>query len=128
MNSYDPDTAPDPGTWLELDEGERLLLVGDYHERAGDELPDVQIHAVIHVIVENQLAEAYMPAVEALARLMDDGLSRHDAMHAIGSVLTEQIWTQFQGDGSVAVPDATYEQCLQTLTAESWRKRYGESE
>lgn len=58
MDTYDPDTAPDPGAWLELDEGARLLLVGDYHEQASDELPNVQIHAAIHVIVENQLARA----------------------------------------------------------------------
>lgn len=128
MDTYDPDTAPDPGTWQELDEGERLLLVGDYHEQAGDELPNVQVHAVIHVIVENQLAEAYRPAVEALARLMREGLSRHDAVHAFGSVLTERIWTELQGDSTAAVPGATYEQELRTLTADSWRERYGESE
>lgn len=128
MDTYDPDTAPDSGAWLELDEGERLSLVGGYHDRAGVELPNVQIHAVIHVIVENQLAEAYRPAVEALARLMNEGLSRHDAVHAIGSVLTERIWTELQGDGTAAVPGATYEQELRTLTADGWRERYGESE
>lgn len=126
MDTYDPDTAPDPKTWLELSETERLLLVGDYHDQAEDELPNVQIHAAIHVVVENQLAEAYLPAVEALARLMREGLSRHDAVHAIGSVLAEQIWTQTRGGGSVAVPAMVYEQELRTLTAQSWRERYGD--
>lgn len=125
MESYDPDNVPDPKTWLELDEGERILLVTDYHEQAGEELPNAQLHAVIHVIVENQLAEAYLPAVEALARLRRDGLSRHDAVHAIGSVLTEHIWTQTQG-GSPGGSGLAYEQALRTLTAQSWYDQYGD--
>ena len=128
MDTYDPDTAPEPKVWLELDEGERLLLVGDYHDQAGDELPNVQMHAAIHVVVENQLAEAYLPAVEALARLMREDLSRHDAVHAIGSVLAEKIWTQTQGGGCAAGPGMVYEQELWTLTAQSWRERYGDQD
>ena len=122
MDTYDPDTAPDPKAWLELSETERLLLVGDYHEQAGDELPNAQIHAAIHVVVENQLAEAYAPAVEALARLRREGLNRHDAVHAIGSVLAEHLWTRTQGSG----PGMVYEQELRTLTAQSWRECYGD--
>jgi len=56
MDTYDPDTAPDPKTWLELSETERLLLVGDYHDEFDDELGDdfsrAQLHASIHVVVE----------------------------------------------------------------------------
>ncbi len=102
--------------------------MGDYHDQAGDELPNARMHAAIHVVVENQLAEVYLPVVEALARLRRDGLSRHDAVHAIGSVLAEQIWTQTRGDGSVTVPAMVYEQELRTLTAQSWRERYGDSD
>lgn len=125
MESYDPDNVPDPKTWLELDEGERILLVTDYHEQAREELPNAQLHAVIHVIVENQLAEVYLPAVEALARLRRDGLSRHDAVHAIGAVLTEHFWVQAQGDNAVA-PGLAYEEGLRTLTAQSWYDQYGD--
>ncbi|HJW82489.1 MAG TPA: DUF1841 family protein [Acidiferrobacterales bacterium] len=128
MDTYDPDTAPDPKIWLELDEGERLLLVSDYHDEFDNELSDdfsrAQLHASIHVVVENQLAEAYAPAVEALARLLRDGLSRHDAVHAIGSVLAEHIWTQTQGGGSADEPAMVYEQALRALTAQSWREHY----
>mgnify|MGYP001582177494 FL=1 len=125
IDIYDPDTAPDPQAWLELSETERLLLVGDFHDQIGEELPNAQLHAVIHVVVENQLAEAYLPAVEALARLMREDLSRHDAVHAIGSVLAEHIWTQTQG-GSADEPAMVYEQALRTLTAQSWREHYDE--
>lgn len=126
MDIYDPDTAPDPKAWLELSETERLLLVGDYHDQAGEELPNAQLHAVIHVVVENQLAEAYLPAVDALVRLMREDLSRHDAVHAIGSVLAERIWTQAQGGGSAGEPAMVYEQALRALTAQSWREHYGD--
>jgi len=46
------------------------------------------MHGVAHVIVENQIA-AGDSTVEpvTLARLMREGLDRHDAIHAIGSVL-----------------------------------------
>lgn len=124
MESYDPDSVPDPKTRLELDEGERILLVADYHEQAGEGLPNAQLHAV-HVIVENQLAEAYQPAVEALARLPHDGLTRHDAVHAIGAVLTERFWAQTQGDSAVA-PGLVYEEALRTLTARSWYDQFGD--
>lgn len=125
IDIYDPEIAPDPKTWLELDEGERLLLVGDYHDQIGEELPNAQMHAAIHVVVENQLAEAYLPAVEALARLLREDLSRHDAVHAIGSVLAEHIWTQAQGGGA-GEPAMVYEQALRELTAQSWREYYAD--
>lgn len=125
MDTYNPDTAPDPKVWLEWDEGERLLMVSDYHEQAGQELPNLQLHAAIHMVVENQLAEAYRPTVEALGRLVRDGLSRHEAVHAIGSVLTEHILTQTQG-GSADGSGLAYEQALRTLTAQSWCERYND--
>ena len=39
-----------------IEEGEREILVEDYHERAGIELPNAHVHAAIHVVVENQIA------------------------------------------------------------------------
>jgi hypothetical protein len=86
---YDASTAPDPQAWLELDEQERIELVIAYHRRY--HLPmgqDPKMHGVAHVIVENQVAMGDATVVPAtLARLMREGLNRHDAIHAIGSVL-----------------------------------------
>ena len=56
MQRYDPLNAPDPQQWLLLDEKERLGLVEDYHRQARVELPNAKVHAVAHVIVENQIA------------------------------------------------------------------------
>src|SRR5258705_5345218 len=87
---YDAIEQPDPEIWLELDETERVDLVIDYHRRIGVQLESLELHAMAHVVVENQaaLGEA-TPVPETLERLMDEGLDRHEAVHAIGSILME---------------------------------------
>jgi hypothetical protein len=56
MDSYNPDTSPTPTDWLRTDEGDRIELVSAYHRGKKIKLPNAQLHAVIHVVVENQLA------------------------------------------------------------------------
>ena len=56
MDSYDPDTPRHSTDWLKTDEGERIELVSSYHRRKKVHLPNAQLHAVIHVVAENQLA------------------------------------------------------------------------
>ena len=121
MNAYDPDTSPRPADWLETDEGERIELVASYHRRKKTRLPNPQLHAVVHVIVENQLALGEEVVVKTLARLQTEGLGRHDALHAIGSVLAGDLYTLMQG-GSHATGDAyrQYLEGLQKLTARNW--------
>lgn len=93
---YDPLEAPDPSEWLALDEAERILLVRSHHESAGIEMPNVLLHAAFHaafhVAVENQIAMGdENPVRRALERLMAEELDRHEAIHAIGSVLAAHI-------------------------------------
>src|SRR3979490_3401617 len=95
MASYNPDKTL-PSGWLETDEGERIELVASYHRRREINLPNAQLHAVIHVVVENQLALGEPVVVETLARLQNEGLSRHDALHAIGSVLATDLYALMQ--------------------------------
>ena len=70
-----------------MDEAERIRLVEHYHRTARIKLPSVKAHSTFHVIVENQLAENVEPVVRAMNRLTNEGLTRHDALHAIASVL-----------------------------------------
>jgi hypothetical protein len=58
MDRYNPELAPDPNEWLQLDEDERLILVEEYHRDARVPLPRKarRLHATIHAVVENQLA------------------------------------------------------------------------
>jgi hypothetical protein len=125
MERYDPEVPPDPIEWLALDEGERTLLVERYHRDARVDLPKRArpIHAMIHTVVENQLAlEDQIIVRETLQRLIGEGLTRHDAVHAIGSVLAEYMYTlmnekEVQSDGHTP-----YYEGLQQLTAERWGK------
>jgi hypothetical protein len=57
MQRYDCLKAPDPKAWLALDEQERIELVRDYHRRARIRLPNATVHAVLHTIVETQIAQ-----------------------------------------------------------------------
>jgi Domain of unknown function (DUF1841) len=127
IDYYDPEVAPDLEAWLDLDEGERLVLVEEYHRDARIRLPKSArtMHAAIHVIVENQLAMEDQQIVRVtLKRLMNEGLSRHDAVHAIGSVVAEYIYGIAHSDpNEVASPPdpAAYHAALEVLTAEKWR-------
>ena len=115
---YDPTQAPDPGEWLALGEAERLEAVIRCHERLKVHVGTLQIHAAVHATVETQLAQGYQGATRALERLMAEGLDRHEATHAIGSVLAEQIRRVLQGRAFEA---DEFEAALATLDAESWR-------
>ncbi|HEV2983494.1 MAG TPA: hypothetical protein VGX46_03860, partial [Vicinamibacterales bacterium] len=85
-------------------------------------LPNAQLHAVIHVIVENQLALGEEVVLDTLARLQSEGLSRHDAVHAIGSVLAGDVYELMQ-ENADATGDTyrRYLERLQKLTAENWK-------
>jgi hypothetical protein len=122
MNTYDPDTFQPSGEWLEIDEGERMELVSSYHRRHKIKLPNPQLHAVIHVVVENQIALGETVVVKTLTRLQGEGLSRHDALHAIGSVLAENLYSLMREDA--VATGGTYQAYLdrlEGLTARSWR-------
>lgn len=92
LDSYVPDAAPDAREWLALDEERRLALVLAHHAESGTPLPNARLHAAIHVVVENQLALGDPAAVqETLERLQREQLSRHDAIHAIGTAVSELL-------------------------------------
>ena len=80
--SYDPLNAPDPDDWQSIGEDERMMLVMEYHREAGVELPNEQVHAVVHVVVENQFTLGdEMSARAALERLMREGLDQIGRAH-----------------------------------------------
>lgn len=118
---YDPNVPPSASAWLALDESERIALIEEAH--AGD-MPDPQIHAVIHAAVETQIAMELASVVDAMARLQAQGLDRHDALHAVGSVLARHMWEMLRGNGPLAFPGAEYLEDLDQLSAESWRREY----
>jgi hypothetical protein len=121
--NYDPFHDLDPAAWLALDEQARIVAVEQYHRRRKIRLPNATLHATIHTVVENQVALGeQFPAKATLARLMSEGLDRHEAIHAIGSVLSRRMFNALKGKGSGADLNAQYVEELVQLTAESWRK------
>jgi hypothetical protein len=121
MDSYDPDTSLNPADWLETDEGDRIEMVSSYHRLKKVRLPNARLHAVIHVVVENQLALGEEVVVKTLVRLQTEGLGRHDALHAIGSVLAADVYDLMHEDAeSTEAVYARYLEGLQKLTAKQW--------
>jgi len=92
MKQYDPLKAPDPQGWLSLDEQQRISLAQDYHRRARIRLPNETVHAVVHAIVENQIALGdETPVRRTVQRLLSEGRDRHEAIHAVGMILMEHL-------------------------------------
>ena len=128
--AYDPETAPDAQSWLELDEGDRITLAEAFHRREKIDLPNLQAHAVFHAIVENQIAMEVAAVVRAVPRLMKQGLSRHDAIHALASVLAEHLHDQANAEteDTAEVSNARYEASIERLNATDWLASYGPPE
>ena len=125
--NYDPEIAPNPAEWLALDEQVRIDLIEHHHHVAHIKLPNAKIHAAFHAIVENQIALDLEPVVRAMARLQREGLSRHDALHAIGAVSADHVFEGLKSNqqDDASTTQAHYNAAVERLTAKSWRDQYG---
>jgi len=125
--SYSPDATPDAAQWLKLPERERLRVVSTFHMVNRLKSGNAKAHAAIHVIVENQIATGFGPAVRAMARLQREGLSRHESLHAVGSVLSSNILEAMRKppeNNSQAI-QSQINAAIERLSAQSWRQDYG---
>ena len=126
---YDALKNPNPQKWLGTDEATRIAAVKDYHTKNSIQLPNEEIHAVIHVTIENQIAlKNETPVAEAMQRLMNEGLDRHDAIHAVGSVLGKFFYEVFKGS-DIESPNSwknSYFKEVRELTKEKWYKEFSE--
>jgi hypothetical protein len=123
MKNYDPFKLPKPDEWQSMDEHERIQLVENFHTRARIRVPNEKGHAVVHVIVENQIALGDETPVErTVQRLMSEGLDRHDAIHAVGSLLIGHLTDLLGQPEAQTGPDSTrpYYAALEQLTAKGW--------
>jgi hypothetical protein len=121
MKHYDPLQPPDPERWRSIDEAAQIQLVQDYHRRARIRLPNAKVHAVIHVVVENQIALGdELPVRRTVQRLIAEGLDRHDSIHAVGSVLAGVMNDLMREPDPDAEPNSSYYVALEHLTAKDW--------
>jgi hypothetical protein len=126
VQNYDPEVAPNPIEWLALDEQLRIHLAEAYHRNAREKLPNLKAHAAFHAIVENQIAEGLKPVLSAMARLMKQGLTRHDALHAIGSCVADHFFEAMntEDEDFASTAQARYSAAIERLTAEAWKRKY----
>ena len=123
LTEYDADVAAPASEWLALDEAERVLLVEAYHRRLGIDHPQLKLHATLHTVVENQVAAREAHVLEAFARLQREGLTRHEAVHAIGLAVVEQMVEVFKSRTVAGSPPVMpYGERVRQLTAEVWRR------
>lgn len=65
----------------------------DPHEEVLRDGANPFVHVAIHQTIENQISERTPPqTAETLEALMQAGYTRHEAIHAIGNVLAEEIY------------------------------------
>lgn len=115
---YDPLRDPDLEEWLAATESERLAAIRSHHNLTEEPSEGSEGHFAIHTIVETQLAQGYAATQDALARLLGEGLDRHDAIHAIGSVVAGEIFRMLKH--KTPHDRATLAHRLATLTGDSW--------
>ena len=122
MIAYDPELAPESGAWLELDESARIRSVEAHHRAAGITPRNPRLHAAMHAVVETQLAEEMETVNETVARLCAEGLSRHEAVHAVGIVLVSHLAGLVRPESSGTAAAEDYFRALRALTAAGCRR------
>jgi len=60
-----------------------------------------------------------------IERLMDEGLDRHDAVHAVGSVLIKYLWEVGTGQNKSDNFSDEYFEEVSRLTAQKWFDEFG---
>ncbi len=121
MAHYDPLSDPDPREWFRDAERERVDAIIAYHTSRGIDVPNLELHARFHEVVETQLADGDETVNDTLDRLLAEGLDRHEALHAIGFVLAQHTYKTVRGARTASTEDA-YRADLKRLSAVRWKK------
>lgn len=90
-----------PSEWNALDEEQRIALVEADHERTRSPTGGrADAHAAIHVVVENRLADGDAAVTRAYDRFRAAGVSRHQTIHALASVVTHHMVAVLESSGA----------------------------
>lgn len=128
MKNYDPNTAPDPAAWNLIDEGERIVMIINWHQEAGIDLPNEVVHATFHAVIESQAALGdETPVAAALERLQKDAIDRHEAIHCIGSALAEYLYQmQSASEEDAEKLNQQYFENVEALSIRQWKAQFSE--
>ncbi|WP_163373043.1 hypothetical protein [Endozoicomonas acroporae] len=124
MKYYNPDKPLNVSEWLVLDDEQRKILVSNFHLSTEEEFQDdgaLTMLSYMHVVVENQIATNVDLVSETVTKLVRQGLSRHEALHAISAIIVEDIFDMLKGTKSEFCPKK-YRRKLEKITAKRWRK------
>jgi hypothetical protein len=98
-----------------------IELVRQYHRTEDIDVPNEDLHYALHTAVENQAAmEGQTPVADVLRRLQEDGLDRHQAVHAVAGVLVRYLVGEDAGRGDAG---AAYFDEVRALPAQDWEDR-----
>lgn len=123
---YDPSTAPDVETWLRYHVRERELAVRRAHEKAKGAHPklgikDIGRHDIEHQVVESWIARDAHDAPRALERLCSAGLTRHEAIHALGDAFARVLQRDMETMEAEGEVDEDIAGELAAVTPDAWR-------
>jgi hypothetical protein len=76
------------------------------------------VHATFHVVVESQIAEGELRVSRAMERLTAEGLDRHEALHAVASVLAQHLHRIATAAATHSISNEDYFAEVEQLTAE----------
>lgn len=100
---YDASESPDPDTWLDADEQQRIAAVQEYHDGLDDHpsAGSMQAHCMMHAVVETQIATGDPPeTARKLETLLEAGIDRHAAIHALILPVAHVVYGVAEGDES----------------------------
>ena len=123
---YDPNKKPDASEWLAIDEHERIRLAQNYHVASRIKLSNPKLHALRHASVENQIAQGHGPSRRAMERLQKEGLTRHEAIHAVASIFSAGTHDLVSGERSSERGNEIQREInakLDALSAAKWKSR-----
>ena len=122
---YDADQKVDAEVWDALDQAERMWAVLRFHRMRRSKLSGIKIHVAMHVTVEDRIALGDDdPVNRALARLMQEGLGRHDAIHAIGGTLMKCLYLESKGREEEADLEKRFFRELRNLNGRRWLREF----
>ena len=103
---------------------ELISRLGSEHEGSshpGLAAGRLRLHLAIHAVVETQVVEGKPRETRlTLERLVEEGLDRHEAVHAIGHVVSEEMLSVLAG--GTTYDERRYTERLHALSAVEWRQ------